>query len=53
MVSFFFLCLVLHIALSKTEEDAEHEKEEYGEIQKAISWYNRVLGFQIEGGHGK
>ncbi|GMI99481.1 hypothetical protein HRI_003617300 [Hibiscus trionum] len=37
------------LALSKTEEDAEHEREEKGEIQEAISWYNRVLGFQIEG----
>ncbi|TYH98422.1 hypothetical protein ES332_A12G309400v1 [Gossypium tomentosum] len=39
-------------SLSKTEEDAEHEIEENGGIQEAISWYNRVLGFQIEGGHG-
>ncbi|GMJ06672.1 ARGONAUTE 1 [Hibiscus trionum] len=38
--------------LSKIEEGAEHEREENGEIQEAISWYNRVLGFQIEGGHG-
>lgn len=22
------------------------------EIQEAIAWYNEVLGFQIEGGHG-
>lgn len=22
------------------------------EIQEAISWYNRVIGFHIEGGHG-
>ncbi|KAK8536997.1 hypothetical protein V6N13_041948 [Hibiscus sabdariffa] len=40
------------LALSKTEEDAENERGENGEIQEAISWYNRVLGFQIEGGHG-
>ncbi|KAE8662232.1 putative Receptor protein kinase [Hibiscus syriacus] len=40
------------LALSKTEEEAVHEREENGEIQEAISWYNRVLGFQIEGGHG-
>ncbi|KAK8569387.1 hypothetical protein V6N13_046446 [Hibiscus sabdariffa] len=40
------------LALSKTEEEAEHEREENGKIQEAISWYNRVLGFQIESGHG-
>ncbi|XP_022738294.1 probable kinetochore protein SPC25 isoform X2 [Durio zibethinus] len=40
------------LALSKTEEEAKHETEENGEIQEAISWYNWVLGFQIEGGHG-
>ncbi|XWS48197.1 hypothetical protein CRYUN_Cryun13aG0052900 [Craigia yunnanensis] len=40
------------LALAKTEEEAKNEIEENGEIQEAISWYNRVLGFQIEGGHG-
>ncbi|XVF09339.1 hypothetical protein REPUB_Repub07fG0083800 [Reevesia pubescens] len=40
------------LALSKTEEEAKHEIQENGEILEAISWYNRVLGFQIEGGHG-
>ncbi|XWS50912.1 hypothetical protein CRYUN_Cryun12cG0131300 [Craigia yunnanensis] len=40
------------LALAKTEEEAKHGIEENGEIHKAISWYNRVLGFQIEGGHG-
>ncbi|XWS60777.1 hypothetical protein CRYUN_Cryun07bG0066000 [Craigia yunnanensis] len=40
------------LALAKTEEEAKHEIEENEEIQEAISWYNRVLGFQIEGGYG-
>ncbi|XVE54989.1 hypothetical protein DITRI_Ditri03aG0125200 [Diplodiscus trichospermus] len=40
------------LALAKTEEGAKHEIKENGEIYEAISWYNRVLGFQIEGGHG-
>ncbi|MBA0615964.1 hypothetical protein Godav_016061 [Gossypium davidsonii] len=33
-------------------EKVRHEIKENGEIHEAISWYNRVLGFQIEGGHG-
>ncbi|XVE57182.1 hypothetical protein DITRI_Ditri04bG0071400 [Diplodiscus trichospermus] len=40
------------LALAETEEEAKCEIKENGEIQEAISWYNRVLGFQIEGGHG-
>ncbi|EOY20873.1 Kinetochore protein spc25, putative [Theobroma cacao] len=40
------------LALATTEEEAKHDIEENGEIQEAISWYNQVLGFQIEGGHG-
>ncbi|EXB93575.1 hypothetical protein L484_014567 [Morus notabilis] len=36
--------------LSVSEEtNCQNEK---GEIQEAISWYNRVLGFHVEGGHG-
>ncbi|GMI96383.1 hypothetical protein HRI_003307600 [Hibiscus trionum] len=40
------------IALTKIEEKVKHEIEENGEIHEAISWYNRVLGFHIESGHG-
>ncbi|KAL4297859.1 hypothetical protein GQ457_12G007930 [Hibiscus cannabinus] len=40
------------IALTKLKEKVKHEIEENGEILEAISWYNRVLGFQIESGHG-
>ncbi|KAK8600095.1 hypothetical protein V6N13_060084 [Hibiscus sabdariffa] len=40
------------IALTKLEEKVKHEIEENGEIHEAILWYNRVLGFQIESGHG-
>ncbi|KAG4130808.1 hypothetical protein ERO13_D09G168200v2 [Gossypium hirsutum] len=38
------------LALAKFEK-VRHEIKENGEIHEAISWYNRVLGFQIEGGH--
>ncbi|PON96692.1 Chromosome segregation protein Spc [Trema orientale] len=31
------------------ETDSQNVKDE---IQEAISWYNRVLGFHVEGGHG-
>ncbi|KAJ9140287.1 hypothetical protein P3X46_030951 [Hevea brasiliensis] len=34
--------------LGKANHDIEHK----GEILEAILWYNRVLGFQIEGGRG-
>ncbi|KAE8726563.1 putative Receptor protein kinase [Hibiscus syriacus] len=40
------------IVSQQSLEEVEHEREENGEILEAISWYNRVLGFQIEGGHG-
>ncbi|XVF54069.1 hypothetical protein PTKIN_Ptkin05aG0151600 [Pterospermum kingtungense] len=40
------------LALAKSEEEAKYGIEEDGEIHKAIAWYNRVLGFRIEGGHG-
>ncbi|KAL4282735.1 hypothetical protein GQ457_16G024240 [Hibiscus cannabinus] len=40
------------LALEKIEEKVKHAIEENGEIHEAISWYNRVLGFQIEGGYG-
>ncbi|XVF12181.1 hypothetical protein REPUB_Repub08aG0092100 [Reevesia pubescens] len=39
------------LALSNTEEEGKHKIKENGEIQEVISWYNQVLGFQIEGGH--
>lgn len=44
--------MVLPTAVAKFEK-MRHEIKENGEIQETISWYNRVLGFQIEGGHGK
>ncbi|GMP33812.1 hypothetical protein CsSME_00006969 [Camellia sinensis var. sinensis] len=39
-------------ALSACEEKCEQNNEDAGEIEEAISWYNRVLGFRIECGHG-
>ncbi|KAJ9163775.1 hypothetical protein P3X46_023407 [Hevea brasiliensis] len=35
-------------SVEKGNRDIEH----IGEIQEAILWYNKVLGFQIEGGRG-
>ncbi|XP_039060567.1 kinetochore protein SPC25 homolog [Hibiscus syriacus] len=40
------------LALAKIEEKVKHANEENGEIHEAISWYNKVLGFKIESGHG-
>ncbi|KAK8499547.1 hypothetical protein V6N13_097229 [Hibiscus sabdariffa] len=45
--------VLLPTALAKIEEKVKHAIEENGEIPEAISWYNRVLGFQIEGGYRK
>ncbi|KAL3512785.1 hypothetical protein ACH5RR_025502 [Cinchona calisaya] len=39
-------------ALAALEEMHNRNSERRDEIEEAISWYNRVLGFQIECGHG-
>jgi len=39
-------------ALSPYEHKEPQESDCRNEIQEAISWYNRVLDFHIEGGHG-
>ncbi|KAG5049885.1 hypothetical protein JHK85_010988 [Glycine max] len=41
--------LVLEVSEQKSNESSEHRDE----VQEAISWYNRILGFQIEGGRGR
>ncbi|KAK3406648.1 hypothetical protein EUGRSUZ_K02817 [Eucalyptus grandis] len=41
------------IALTACEEKNEQRIGQKVDIQEAISWYNKVLGFQIEGGNGK
>ncbi|XP_057952322.1 kinetochore protein SPC25 homolog [Malania oleifera] len=41
-------CDDLAMSNEKSKQDVEHR----GAIQQAIAWYNRVLGFQIEGGCG-
>ncbi|KAF5730872.1 hypothetical protein HS088_TW19G00474 [Tripterygium wilfordii] len=38
--------------LAVFEEKVKRDSAHKDEIQEAFSWYNRVLGFQIEGGHG-
>jgi kinetochore protein Spc25 len=38
--------------LAASEEKSNEEVECKGETQEAISWYNRVLGFHVEGGPG-
>ncbi|XP_023516085.1 probable kinetochore protein SPC25 [Cucurbita pepo subsp. pepo] len=40
------------LALSPYEHKEPQESDCRNEIQEAISWYNRVLDFHIEGGHG-
>ncbi|KAL5714027.1 hypothetical protein ACHQM5_016044 [Ranunculus cassubicifolius] len=40
------------LALGALEEKANQGIKEKQEIQEIISWYNRVLGLQIEGGRG-
>ncbi|XP_022988402.1 probable kinetochore protein SPC25 isoform X2 [Cucurbita maxima] len=40
------------LALSPYEHKQPQESDCRNEIQEAISWYNRVLDFHIEGGHG-
>ncbi|PSR95884.1 Kinetochore protein like [Actinidia chinensis var. chinensis] len=39
-------------ALSTCKEKCNTNTENRGEIEEAISWYNMVLGFRIECGHG-
>lgn len=39
-------------ALSTCEDKFNKNDEDRGGIEEAISWYNRVLGFRIECGHG-
>ncbi|KAL6318607.1 hypothetical protein AAG906_000685 [Vitis piasezkii] len=40
------------IALATYEGKGDQVTGRREEIQEAIAWYNEVLGFQIEGGHG-
>ncbi|XP_051123401.1 kinetochore protein SPC25 homolog [Andrographis paniculata] len=39
-------------ALTPWKERCDNNKENRGQTETAISWYNRVLGFCIETGHG-
>ncbi|CAL0327669.1 unnamed protein product [Lupinus luteus] len=38
--------------LVASEQNSSGSIEHKDETQEAISWYNRVLGFHVEGGHG-
>ncbi|XP_028237092.1 kinetochore protein SPC25 homolog [Glycine soja] len=40
--------LVLAVSEQESNESSEHRDE----VQEAISWYNRILGFHVEGGRG-
>ncbi|XP_021889045.1 probable kinetochore protein SPC25 [Carica papaya] len=40
------------LALAALEEKASQDIENKADAQDCILWYNRVLGLQIEGGHG-
>ncbi|XP_010545997.1 PREDICTED: kinetochore protein spc25-like [Tarenaya hassleriana] len=39
-------------ALETSKENVGKDIEDKGDIEEAISWYNRVLGFHVEAGHG-
>ncbi|XP_020225812.1 kinetochore protein SPC25 homolog isoform X2 [Cajanus cajan] len=41
-----------HRLVLAASEQKSNESIEQDEVQEAISWYNRVLGFHVEGGHG-
>ncbi|KAF8365022.1 hypothetical protein HHK36_032977 [Tetracentron sinense] len=43
--------LYLLKALATVEEKGNQETKNREDLEEAISWYNRVLGFRIEGGH--
>ena len=47
---YFFLNFSNVQTLAESEENCIPDRKD--EIKEAISWYNRVLGFYIEGGHG-
>ena len=38
------------LTLAESEDRSMEDSKE--EIEEAISWYNEVLGFHVEGGHG-
>lgn len=49
--AFFSFCTSENFwTLAESEERYNQDSKE--EIEEAISWYNKVLGFHIEGGHG-
>ncbi|XP_021736312.1 probable kinetochore protein SPC25 [Chenopodium quinoa] len=39
-------------AIAESEENSREASRNREEIQEAFTWYNRVLGFRIDGGHG-
>ncbi|XP_062116186.1 kinetochore protein SPC25 homolog [Humulus lupulus] len=41
--------IISHQSSVSEETGSQNDKDE---IQEALSWYNRVLGFHVEGGHG-
>ncbi|KAK7835158.1 kinetochore protein spc25 like protein [Quercus suber] len=41
-----------NVALAASEEKSNKDVECKSETQEAILWYNRVLGFHVEAGHG-
>ncbi|XP_027903242.1 kinetochore protein SPC25 homolog isoform X2 [Vigna unguiculata] len=40
------------LVLTASEQQSNESNELKDEAQEAISWYNRILGFHVEGGHG-
>ncbi|KOM40451.1 hypothetical protein LR48_Vigan04g064900 [Vigna angularis] len=40
------------LVLAASEQKSNESNELKDEAQEVISWYNRILGFHVEGGHG-
>lgn len=52
-VLLFYFCFKLaEIQFLLVESEDVGSQNCNDEVQEAILWYNRVLGFHIEGGHG-
>lgn len=47
-----FILFFWRLALTSCKEKSDKNRECKEQIEEAISWYNRVLGFRIESGHG-
>ncbi|XP_010248589.1 PREDICTED: uncharacterized protein LOC104591451 isoform X2 [Nelumbo nucifera] len=47
-----YASIISQQSVATLKEKDDQETKNRGDIEEAISWYNRVLGFRIEGGRG-